>query len=115
MTIHFTEHPTTPLGALTRDAAIEAAGRTGPDLAGDTNITARCGVMTNEDMYSTDSSTGDRTYVAKDRLVWLIRFGDRETPSFGNPNLPPQRGLDVVLDAMTGGYLFACAGTASDL
>jgi hypothetical protein len=110
MAIHFTEHPTIPLGALTRDAAIEAARGTYAGLAGDTDISARCGVMTNEDMYSTDSSTGDRTYVAKDRLVWLVRFGDFLSASFGNPNLRPNKGLSVVVDALTGEYLFAYSG-----
>jgi hypothetical protein len=111
MGIRFSEQHTIPVGALTPDAAIEAALRGWPGLAEDKNITVRCGVMTNDDMYSTDTSTGERTYVAKDRLVWLVRFGDALSASAGNPNLPPQRGLNVVLDAVSGEYLFAYSGS----
>ena len=110
MGIRFNEQHTIPADALPRDAAINAALKvfSGPD--GRENVTARYGSMTNDDMHTLIPSTGERVYVARDRLVWLVRFGDAVSASCGNPNLPPQS-WNVVLDAVSGEYLFAYSGS----
>jgi len=115
MGIRFNEQHTIPADALPRDAAINAALKvfSGPD--GRENVTARYGSMTNDDMHTLIPSTGERVYVARDRLVWLMRVSDVEVPSFApGSKLPPQVGLNVVIDAVTGEYLFAYSGSAGD-
>ncbi|HCG02440.1 MAG TPA: hypothetical protein DEV93_18095 [Chloroflexi bacterium] len=115
MGIRFKEQHTIPSDALPRDSAINAAVNACPGLDGRENIGARYGSMTNDGMYTLIPSTGERIYAARDRLVWLMRVSDVEVPSFApGSKLPPQVGLNVVIDAVTGEYLFAYSGSAGD-
>jgi len=97
-----------PAGMVTAQQAIAGAERKFGGSYPEGAATAEFGLVSNDTMYSTDTATGERTYVAQHRPAWLVTLNGREMAS-RNPHskAAAHHELVVAMDGKTGRYLFA--------
>jgi hypothetical protein len=99
-----------PAGFIDQAAAIAVAeSRFG---RGTFETTAEPGTISDDTKFSRNRLTGEITYRAQDRPVWLVHLNGYATPNFGpgakdGSRRPAAQELNVVIDGHTGEYLFS--------